>query len=74
MHDKHHPATAICLSSSTLGRRIAPDLQETTSQDLVAVNCFLILAHGLIPASNRKSRKLVSRAIKILGRCIVRLG
>lgn len=51
-------------------RKIARDLHDSTGQDLVALQTTLAQLHTLIPASNRKLRKLASECQALADQCI----
>jgi PAS domain S-box-containing protein len=51
-------------------RRIARDLHDSTSQDLVALATMLGQLHGSIPSVERKSRRLLSECKALADRCI----
>jgi len=51
-------------------RGIARDLHDVTGQDLVALSTLLNQARSLVPASNRKVRKMLSQSQALADRCI----
>lgn len=51
-------------------RKIARDLHDSTGQDLAALATNLSKLHDEIPASNRKSRKLLSESQAVANRCL----
>lgn len=51
-------------------RKIARDLHDVTGQDLVALSTTLERLHATTPATNRKSKKVISQCQGLTDRCI----